>query len=113
MELKHAYGIWHTKNGEAFNRTSMELKLIRKSSNISFEGSPFNRTSMELKHNKPRIIFTGLTLTFNRTSMELKRETNIRRWREEAFNRTSMELKRLTANRVLAILLLLIEPVWN
>ena len=76
---------------QAFNRTSMELKL---DGNRRLDGKPscpFNRTSMELKPKIKRCTVRFYP-TFNRTSMELK----LQHPECEKSSRT-----------------LLIEPVWN
>ena len=57
---------------KAFNRTSMELKLIRCDLLLIWRLTPFNRTSMELKPGWVSRISSQMTSSFNRTSMELK-----------------------------------------
>ena len=99
MELKHTCPSVLLGARRAFNRTSMELKLIPFRHRCRHRCRPFNRTSMELKLSSCRLTFK-LPASFNRTSMELKQTSA---WHSTAyrwpFNRTSMELKRWDVNK--------------
>ena len=71
MELKQKIQVKQARRRTRFNRTFMELKLI-KYPHLNIADERFNRTFMELKR-LFGIIDKVVVAGFNRTFMELKR----------------------------------------